>query len=61
VAGLAVREVQLFVHSFEFEAWLARTGCGGDEAARVEALLGERVASGRLTLDKLAIRAEKGA
>jgi SAM-dependent methyltransferase len=61
VAGLTVREVQLFVHSFEFEAWLARTGCAGDEAARVEALLGDRVASGRLTLDKLAIRAEKGA
>ena len=60
-AGLAVREARLFVHSFDFAAWLARTGCAGDEAARAEALLGERVADGRLTLDKVAIRAEKGA
>ena len=60
-AGLTVREVQLFVHSFDFAAWLVRTGCEGDEAARVEALLGNRVANGRLTLDKIAIRAVKGA
>jgi SAM-dependent methyltransferase len=42
-------------------AWLARTGCEGDEAVRAEALLGDRVADGRLTLDKLAIKAVKGA
>jgi SAM-dependent methyltransferase len=60
-AGLAVRDMQIFVHSFDFAAWLARTGCEGEEAARVEALLGNRVANGRLTLDKIAIRAVKGA
>ena len=58
-ARLRVDEVELLSHTFDFAAWLARTGCEGDEAARVEALLGERVQKGRLTLDKLAIRAER--
>jgi SAM-dependent methyltransferase len=60
-AGLRVAEVRFFPHTIDFAAWLARTGCEGDEAARVEALLGARVADGRLTLDKIAIRAAKGA
>ncbi len=59
-AALFVEEVEVLVHSFDFAAWLTRTGCEGVEAARVEALLGDRVADGRLTLDKLAIRARKG-
>ena len=60
-AGLGIRDVRLFEHSFDFAAWLARTGCEGEEATRVEALLGTRVAGGRLTLDKIAVRAVKGA
>jgi len=60
-AALSVAEVQLLAHSFDFTAWLERTGCRGDEAVGVEALLGDRVADGRLTLDKLAIKAVKGA
>ena len=59
-AGLAIDEVRFLQSTFDFEAWLARTGCEGDEAADVAGLLGERVADGRLTLDKLAIRATKG-
>jgi SAM-dependent methyltransferase len=58
-AGLAIDEVRPFGHTFDFAAWLARTGCEGDEAARVEELFGDRVANGRLTLDKIAIRAVK--
>ena len=60
-AGLSVAELEVIVHSFDFAAWLARTGCEGAEAARVEALLGDRVADGRLTLDKVAVRAGKAA
>lgn len=60
-AGLAVRETRLFEHEIDFAAWLARTGCVGDEAARVESLLAERVDAGRLTLDKVALRATHGA
>lgn len=60
-AALRVRETVFFAHTFDFAAWLARTGCEGEEAARAEALFGERVEGGRLTLDKIAIRAVKGA
>jgi SAM-dependent methyltransferase len=60
-AGLVVTESEVLTHAFDFAAWLDRTGCGGDDAMRVGALLGERVADGRLTLDKLAVRAVKGA
>ncbi len=56
-AGLDVTDVRLFAHSFDLEAWLRRTGCEGDDAARVVELLGERARGGRLTLDKVALRA----
>jgi hypothetical protein len=49
--------VRLFSHSFDFAAWLDRTGCAGEDAARVEQLFGDRVEEGRLTLDKIAIHA----
>jgi SAM-dependent methyltransferase len=60
-AGLLIADAEVLTHSFDFAAWLDRTGCEGDDAVRVEALLGGRVADGRLTLDKLAIRAVKEA
>ena len=60
-AGLGLDDVRFLEHTFDAAAWLARTGCEGDEAARVVALLGERVADGRVTLDKIAIRAVRGA
>lgn len=59
-AGLSVDVLRRLEHTFDFHAWLARTGCEGADAGRVEALLGERVADGRLTLDKIALRAAKG-
>jgi SAM-dependent methyltransferase len=59
-ADLAIADVRLLEHRIDFAAWLARTGCEEAEAERVEALLGERIADGMLTLDKIAIRAVKG-
>jgi SAM-dependent methyltransferase len=59
-AGLGIDDVRFFSHTFDFAAWLARTGCEGEEAQRVEELLGDRVADGRLTLDKIAIKAARG-
>jgi SAM-dependent methyltransferase len=56
-AGLAIEEVRFFAQAFDVQAWLRRTGCAGPEAERALALLGERVADGRLTLDRIAIRA----
>jgi SAM-dependent methyltransferase len=58
-AQLEVREVRILEHEIDFEAWLERTGCEGDAAARVRELWGSRVESGRLTLDKIAILATK--
>lgn len=59
-AGLTILEVRMLAHAFDAAAWLARTGCEGDDARRAELLLGDRLAGGRLTLDKLAIRARVG-
>jgi SAM-dependent methyltransferase len=56
-AGLHVEEIRFTANTFDFAAWLERTGCGGEVAERVRELLGARVVDGRLSLDKIAIRA----
>lgn len=58
--GLGLDDVRFLGHEMDLKAWLDRTGCTGDEAERVVALLGDRVADGRLTLAKIAILARKG-
>jgi SAM-dependent methyltransferase len=58
-ADLELRELRVFPHTFDLDAWLKRTACTGDEAAEVVELLGDRAREGRLTLDKIAIRAVK--
>lgn len=59
-AGLGLDDVRFLEHEMDLQAWLDRTGCTGDEAERAVALLGDRVAGGRLTLAKIAILARKG-
>ena len=56
-AGLRIEEVRFTENTFDFGAWLERTGCEGGEAERVRELWDDRVADGRLTLDKLCIKA----
>jgi SAM-dependent methyltransferase len=58
-AGLELEEMQVLTHPIDFAAWLARTGCVGEEAERVRELWGERVVGNRLTLDKVALKAAK--
>jgi ubiquinone/menaquinone biosynthesis C-methylase UbiE len=58
-AGLRVEAVEHFEHSFDLAAWLARTGCEGEEAEQAVALLGGRARDGRLTLRKIALKAVK--
>lgn len=60
-AGLSLDDLQLSEHEMDFAAWLARTGCAGDEAEHVTRLLGARVRAGRLSLAKIAIRARASA
>ena len=43
--GLTVDEVRLIDKTHPFDAWLARTGCEGDEAARVRRLLSARTSA----------------
>ena len=45
-AGLEVEEVVCVRKRHPFEDWLARTGCEGEEAARVRELLAERTVDG---------------
>ena len=56
-AGLRVEQQRVTQNTFDFAAWLRRTGCEGEEADRVRELWGDRVADGRLTLDKLCLKA----
>jgi SAM-dependent methyltransferase len=56
-AGMPVAELETFEHSFDLDAWLARTGCVGADAAEAVRLLGDRAQDGRLTLKKIAIEA----
>jgi len=58
-AGLAIEDLRFFEHSFDLDAWFARTGCTGEEAERALALLGDRARNGKLTLRKIAIKGAK--
>jgi SAM-dependent methyltransferase len=42
-AGLEVEQVECFEKKHPLEEWLARTGCVGEEAARVKELLADRM------------------
>jgi SAM-dependent methyltransferase len=58
-AGLELDDLRLTKHTFDFAGWLRRTACAGEDAERVRQLWDDRVAEGRLTLDKIAIKAVK--
>jgi ubiquinone/menaquinone biosynthesis C-methylase UbiE len=58
-AGLTVEEVRTLEKSRPVDAWLERAGCTGEEAERVKALLGDRVADGRYVDTKILLRARK--
>jgi SAM-dependent methyltransferase len=58
-AGLAVEEVAFVQKSRPVETWLARAGCGGNDAARVRALLADRISGGEYADTKILLRAKK--
>jgi SAM-dependent methyltransferase len=60
-AGLEVEQSECFEKTHPLEAWLARTGCEGEEAERVKELLADRMAEdGSAWSDvKIVIRARK--
>src|SRR5207253_5112923 len=56
LAGLRVEGERHFARTTDVDAWLARVGCTGEDAARVLALLGDRVVGGRLALPTVVIK-----
>jgi SAM-dependent methyltransferase len=55
-AELDVEAVELIDTDIDADAWLARAGCEGEEAARVRGLLGERIDGGRLAMTRIALK-----
>jgi SAM-dependent methyltransferase len=58
-AGLDVEEARTLERRIELEPWLDRTGCTGEDAARVRDLVADRIEGGQLRLDRIAIRGRK--
>jgi ubiquinone/menaquinone biosynthesis C-methylase UbiE len=58
-AGLEVEQVELFEKRQALDAWLARTGCGGEDARRVRDLLAHRIEDGIIRDTKILLRARK--
>ena len=55
-AALDVQAVELIETEIDAEAWLARAGCEGEEAARVRELLGTRIDGSRLAMTRIALK-----
>ena len=59
-AGLEVDEVRTFSYPIEFEPWLERTECTGQDAERCRELLAGRITGGDVVLDRIALRGIPG-
>jgi SAM-dependent methyltransferase len=58
-AGLTVEDMRSFEKRIELEPWLARAGCEGDEARRVQELLGDRIEGDHVVLSRVALKGRK--
>jgi SAM-dependent methyltransferase len=58
-AGLTVVDMRSFEKRIELEPWLARAGCEGDEARRVQELLGQRIEGDHVVLSRVALKGRK--
>jgi SAM-dependent methyltransferase len=58
-AGLDVEAVELCETDIDVDAWLARAGCVGEEADRVRELIADRIADGRLSMTRIALKGRK--
>jgi SAM-dependent methyltransferase len=59
-AGLTVEATERFQKRRPVEVWLARTGCGGEQADRVRQLLAGRIVDGEYLDEKIVLKARKG-
>ena len=58
-AGLAIDDVRSLPQRIEFEPWLERAGCTGEDAERVRELAADRIVDGWVTLDRIALKGMK--
>jgi SAM-dependent methyltransferase len=58
-AGLRVAEVRALVHPIDLQGWFDRSGCTGETAERVRALVADRIEGDFVRLDRVALRARK--
>jgi SAM-dependent methyltransferase len=58
-AGLEVEEVEHFDKPIEFQPWLDRVGCEGEDAERVRELLAHRIEHGWVRLERIALKGRK--
>jgi SAM-dependent methyltransferase len=58
-AGLEVEAFDREEKRIEVEPWLERAGCAGEEAERVKQLLADRIAEGRVSVDRGIFKARK--
>jgi SAM-dependent methyltransferase len=58
-AGLEVDAFELEEKQIELEPWLERAGCVDEEAERVKQLLADRIADGRVRVDRGIFKARK--
>jgi len=56
-AALEPEEVGVFDFPIEFEPWLERSACTGEDAERVRTLLADRITGGEVVLERIALRA----
>jgi SAM-dependent methyltransferase len=55
-AGLRVEDVRHFDKPIEFQPWLDRVGCEGEDAERVRELLADRIEDGWVALERIALK-----
>ena len=58
-AGLEVEAVERFDKPIEFQPWLDRAGCEGEDAERVRELLADRLEDGWVRLDRIALKGRR--
>jgi SAM-dependent methyltransferase len=58
-ARLDIEDVRIGERRIAFEPWLERTGCEGDDAARVRELVASRIDCDQLRLDRIALQGRK--
>ncbi len=56
-AGLELEDVRVFDFPIEFEPWLERSECVGEDAERVRVLLADRIRDGAVALERIALKA----